>query len=164
MSLRPVPAAAMLCLSAALLGGCGGGEFDTAPVRGKLTCGGQPITFGSVSFSPLAPEGSGLPGKAAIGKVQPDGTFVLSTYEAEDGAVVGRHRVSWAPPEEGSQDSDDGDGEAVPAALAARLASKPGAKLPCANGGTAEVEVIDGDNDLTVDLSPVRTRAPDSDD
>ena len=36
----------------------------------------------------------------AVGKIQQDGTYVLSTYErnGSDGAIVGRHRASIVPP------------------------------------------------------------------
>ena len=34
-----------------------------------------------------------LVGKPAQGLIQPDGTFVLSTYGTSDGAVIGRHSV-----------------------------------------------------------------------
>ena len=35
-----------------------------------------------------------FPGKAAYGKLQPDGHFVLGTFASDDGAVIGRHHVT----------------------------------------------------------------------
>lgn len=32
-------------------------------------------------------------GQPATGEIQPDGSFVLSTFRSEDGAIVGKHRV-----------------------------------------------------------------------
>jgi hypothetical protein len=79
--------------SAALLlaagAGCGAGAGtppSLLPVKGKVTYKGQPLTRGVVWFEP---EGYG---RAASGKLQPDGTFVLATLNA-DGVVAGFHKV-----------------------------------------------------------------------
>ncbi len=60
----------------------------TAAVKGKVTFKGQPVTKGTVAFEP---DGGG---KEAFGTIQPDGTFIMTTYKKEDGAVLGKHRVS----------------------------------------------------------------------
>jgi|GEM_PF-2054304 len=82
-----------------LLPGCGGsGDFPVAKVTGRVMCEGQPVGGCAVYFEPLrsgGAEASALVGKPAFAFSQPDGTFVLSTSElgANDGAVVGKHRV-----------------------------------------------------------------------
>ena len=72
--------------------GCGGNStslgVSTAPVKGKVTYKGQPLTQGSIS---LEPENSG---REAAGSIQPDGSFVLTTYKKDDGAIIGSHRVA----------------------------------------------------------------------
>jgi hypothetical protein len=66
--------------------GCGSNRLPTAPVEGKVLCDGKPLEFGGVLFqSDLGPP--------ALGAIQPDGTFRLSTYRDGDGAVLGTHRV-----------------------------------------------------------------------
>jgi hypothetical protein len=70
--------------------GCGSSTptgAATSPVKGKVTYKGQPLTKGTVTFEP---DGAG---KEASGDIQPDGTFVLTTYKKDDGAVIGNHRV-----------------------------------------------------------------------
>ncbi len=69
--------------------GCSGsGARPTlVPVKGKVTYKGQPLTKGIIRFEP---DGYG---RMATGELQADGTFVLTTYENGDGAVVGQHRV-----------------------------------------------------------------------
>lgn len=76
------------------LAGCGDTSYQktTAKVTGKVTAGGQPLTFGEIIFSPLATGTDS--GKAAIGSIGEDGTFTLSTYVAGDGAIVGKHKIS----------------------------------------------------------------------
>jgi hypothetical protein len=56
-------------------------------VKGKVTYKGQPLTKGVIRFEP-----SGY-GRAASGKLQSDGTYVLSTLKDGDGVVAGKHTV-----------------------------------------------------------------------
>jgi hypothetical protein len=77
--------------------GCGrpAHQLETAAVRGQVTLDGQPLPSGYV----VVPTARG---RMASGKIQPDGTFVLSTYEEGDGAQVGTHPivVNEVPPDE----------------------------------------------------------------
>jgi hypothetical protein len=87
-----------------LSAGCGGADdFETAHVRGTVACNGKPLTMGIVSFQPISPNGK-MAGKAGYGLIQGDGSFVVSTYGTEDGAVVGRHKVMVLPPAESDRD------------------------------------------------------------
>jgi hypothetical protein len=60
------------------------------PVTGKVTYKGRPVTKGLIRFEP---EGYGRP---ARGQLQSDGSYVLTTTKAGDGAVAGAHRVTIA--------------------------------------------------------------------
>lgn len=85
-------------VSLVVLGGCGGGsQVDTAPVAGTVTANGEPVAGGSLTFTPAADGDKILSGKPATAIVQEDGSYVLTTYEAGDGAVVGKHKVSYTP-------------------------------------------------------------------
>ena len=89
--------------------GCGDSAYDVAPVRGRVLCNGKPVGSGVIAFTPVGgvagrTEGSGKP---AMANVQSDGTFVLTTYEDGDGALVGEHAVSfrkrgWLPIDQAS--------------------------------------------------------------
>jgi hypothetical protein len=106
--------------------GCGSSAPQgaaTLPVKGKVIFKGQPLTKGTISFEP---EGAG---KEAFGEIQPDGTFVLTTYKKDDGAVVGKHRVTVS-----------NAGKSVPVKYASPAASK------------LEVEVSEGKDDYTIEL------------
>jgi len=86
----------LLCLST--LTGCGSGDFPVAKVTGKVMCEGQPVGGCAVYFEPLRVGGSdtsAIVGTPGFAFTKPDGTFFISTSEvgAEDGAVVGMHRV-----------------------------------------------------------------------
>ncbi|MCZ2343408.1 MAG: carboxypeptidase-like regulatory domain-containing protein [Bacteroidales bacterium] len=65
-------------------------KLDTVPVSGKILRGGKPLANASVRF------------QSSDGKVSSSGTtdgqgaFVLSTYGAQDGAPVGKYRVTVA--------------------------------------------------------------------
>jgi hypothetical protein len=86
----PVGVAALL----AAAGGCSSSEFDLAPVAGHVTIDGQPFAQGKVMFSPIATGESRQAGKPALGRLGSDGSFTLSTYEPNDGAIVGEHWVT----------------------------------------------------------------------
>ncbi|HUQ72287.1 MAG TPA: hypothetical protein VM165_22365 [Planctomycetaceae bacterium] len=133
--------------------GCGGGEFETAPVRGTVSCEGTPVTSGTITFSPIAEGAVDKPGKPGMGKIGSDGTFVLTTYKEGDGAIIGMHEVFYAPAIAGEGDEDEeGGGPAKPAAPAKRPTGKV-KLLPCQLGGTARIGVVDGKNDLKIELS-----------
>jgi hypothetical protein len=70
--------------------GCGPSVGVIAPllsVKGKVTYKGQPLTQGIIRFEP---DGYG---RMATGKIQSDGSFVLSTLKEGDGVVAGAHKV-----------------------------------------------------------------------
>ncbi len=88
----------LLLISLTAMVGCGSGDFPTAAVTGRVMCEGQPVGSCAVYFEPLRVGGSdetALVGKPGFAFTKPDGTFVISTSErgAEDGAVIGMHRV-----------------------------------------------------------------------
>jgi hypothetical protein len=74
--------------------GCNKPPYDLAPVHGKVTFNGKPLTNAKVMFAPIAKGESRKSGKPAFGVLQSDGAFVLGTYEPDDGAVVGEHWVT----------------------------------------------------------------------
>jgi len=78
-----------------LTAGCGGSNYPTAEVKGKVLYDGKPLVGGGqILFVPLAKEG-----KASTGEILPDGSFSLTTYDAGDGAILGEHRVEiWQNP------------------------------------------------------------------
>jgi len=80
------PLASLLAVAMVLGAGCRGGRLPVAPVQGKVLYRGNPLEFGGVMFQPDV-------GPPAKGKINPDGTFRLTTYREGDGAVIGVHRV-----------------------------------------------------------------------
>ena len=67
---------------------------NLAKFSGTVTVDGQPLPYGRVMFAPRASEANVQPGKPAIGVIQSDGRYTLSTYGDDDGAVVGSHTVT----------------------------------------------------------------------
>ncbi len=71
------------------LGGCSDGP-ETYPVRGLVQfTDGKLLQQGVVEFS----TGSDFDSVTARGRIAPDGSFTLGTYDVDDGAVPGSHRV-----------------------------------------------------------------------
>jgi hypothetical protein len=85
----------LTCVAALLatLGCGGGGEFEVAPVRGVVTVDGKPLAGGRLMFAPVASAGLKA-GKTGFADIQADGTYAVSTYGSEDGAVVADHWVT----------------------------------------------------------------------
>lgn len=72
------------------LSGCGSKDpFPLAPVHGTVTYKGKPVELGRVVFVPA----KGTPGPQAIGKIEPDGSFRMTTANL-DGAAIGQHVVT----------------------------------------------------------------------
>jgi hypothetical protein len=65
-------------------------EQEVAPVRGAVWLSGKVIRGGSVMFMPSS-------GRGAVGPIDSEGNFVLTTYQPGDGAIVGRHKVAVFP-------------------------------------------------------------------
>lgn len=86
-------------LGLACLAGCGEGSNNpkTAKVTGKVTLDGQPLEGAIVMF---APEGGA--GNAASGTTDASGTYSLTTFVRDDGAVPGSYQVSVTKAPEGS--------------------------------------------------------------
>jgi hypothetical protein len=110
--------------------GCGsGGENPVAETRGTVTYQGQPVPNAMVSFTPQAVPGKENSGKSASGQTNAAGEFVLSTYEREDGAIVGKHAVLVS-------------------------ASDPQQPLPGKTPPNLVLEVEPGSNNFEIELQP----------
>jgi hypothetical protein len=68
------------------LAGCGPSRPAVAPVGGRITLGGQPVTTGAITFYPVN-------GRPAAGLIGPDGRYTLGTFAQGDGAIPGGHVV-----------------------------------------------------------------------
>lgn len=121
--------------------GCGGsGALPTAPASGKVLLDGEPVSGGSITFSPIG-TGKGNAGKPASGAVGSDGTFKLGTYSDADGAVIGKHKVTYSPPAPETKTNPDGHSVQVPG------------KYDGMSVKASEVEIKSGSNtDLKIEL------------
>jgi hypothetical protein len=125
----------VLCL---LMAGCGpSGDMATAPVNGKVTYNGSPLTSGTVMFVPDQ-------GPAATGEIGRDGSYVLGTYGLKDGAVLGSHKVTI------TAIADMGD--LLPEAQATPPPVIPDKYLNQETSGLV-VEVKSGNNEVNFDLT-----------
>ena len=85
-----------LVASALLVAVLGCGSGNTAPVNGrvKFKDGGDVSALAghTVSFETDGDKMSGY------GDIQADGTFKVTTFSPDDGALLGKHRISVTPP------------------------------------------------------------------
>ena len=62
-------------------------------MRGTVTYKGEPLKYGSISFHPDESKGTQT-GPLAMGSINSNGSFILSTEVSGDGAIVGLHKVA----------------------------------------------------------------------
>jgi hypothetical protein len=87
--LRPV-----FVLAVALAVGCGTGS-KLASVSGRVTLNGQPLANATVSFQPIAEDGSlNAPALGSTGRTNANGEFTLTCADGRPGAWIGKHRVN----------------------------------------------------------------------
>lgn len=133
--------------------GCGEGQFPVRPAKGKVVSKGQPVTVGSVTFTPIGTSSSLEVGKPASGALAADGTFTLSTFDRFDGAIVGKHSVLYIGGEDeesGDEESEDPDPDSKKNAPV-----KKQQKPTFVQKAEITVEVTQsGPNDFTIELDP----------
>jgi hypothetical protein len=94
----PRPARAPLLATVAALAlfgpGCSGpGDREPVyPVQGRVLYDGKPAAHALVVFHPVGKKGKDVPRPRA--QAGPDGTFKLTTYDADDGAPAGEYAVT----------------------------------------------------------------------
>jgi hypothetical protein len=86
---KVVLGAAIVCAAA----GCSSSGDKFAPVSGKVTLNGKPVRNATISFQPVAPEGSMKAGPGSSGKTNENGEYTLALSTGGTGAWVGKHRV-----------------------------------------------------------------------
>lgn len=75
-----------LCIAVFCSAGCGDDLPERVPVSGQVLIDGEPLRTGYIRFI-----SSGA--RPSTGKIGEDGRFTLGCFEADDGAVIGTHRV-----------------------------------------------------------------------
>lgn len=140
--------AAVLLLGLVVVVGCGSDRLPLGDVSGTVTYDGQPLEKGSITF-----EVTGV--RSATGKIVNGEIVEVTTFEAGDGAPVGKARVAISSVEEGPPaeeevpDSPDAPGSTGGMPVYKSLIPTKYAN-PETSGLTAVVE--DGDNALTFEL------------
>ncbi len=81
---------------ACLMVGCNDrGLPNMVPIRGKVLYNGRPVEHGIVKYVPVS-EGNG---RVALGTIQPDGTFIMTTLKKGDGVQKGEYRIAVIAPQ-----------------------------------------------------------------
>ena len=147
---------ALLTAGLAMILGCSGRSGpETAPVTGKITLGGKPMAGAHVTFT-----AEGAP-RAALGTTDAQGVYQLTTFQPNDGAVLGKHTVTVTMPVKGAPTmSAEKPDAAYGAAMlqAAKGTAQRGTEIPAkyanptTSGLTADVKR--GKNECPFDLQP----------
>ncbi len=151
MNLKWLIAPPIALLSGLTAVGCGG-TAERPPmgrVHGTVTYDGKPVDRGRVTFSPIASEGDSG-GTSAMGPIESDGSYSLTTFNTGDGAFVGRHIVTVVVPTEDivALNKPRADGS-IPYKLPKELIPK---KYTDPKQSPLRNTVEAGDNSLNIDL------------
>lgn len=122
--------------------GCGGsGRRPTAPVHGRLTYGGKPMSGALISFYSVDPNDRAEPSHATA---DGDGRFTMETYRQNDGVPAGEYVVTvfWPgdKPKKAPPDPDDPNAGA-PDRLKLAYASTRSSKLRATVRAGADNEI-----------------------
>jgi len=137
-----VPRIALAFCLAVGLAGCGGG---TTAVTGTVKANGKAVTGGTVVFGPL---GGAEGAKAATGEIQSDGTFKLGTNRPGDGAMPGKYRVTFSPPEQQLTEEQRKDPKYI----------APPPQYMGLEVKTPEVEIKSGSGSVDLELVPKKAK------
>jgi hypothetical protein len=89
-------------------GGCGSSSATLAPVSGKVTINGQPLTKGTVIYKPDKAKGNTFGGEP-VGEIDANGVYTLQT-RGKPGAPVGWYKITVsvidAPPDNTKVDAN----------------------------------------------------------
>jgi hypothetical protein len=136
---RRITAALVVVIAAAGCNSKGPVLPAVVPAKGVIQlASGQPIREGRLELSP-----KDVGGVEAFGDVKSDGSFTLTTYKRDDGAVPGRYVVKISP-----YNYAGPGGNPVPIRSAGQI---PGKYLE-AETSKLEVEIKKPDNDLHLRL------------
>lgn len=134
--------------------GCDNGEFQVHPAKGTVTCNGKPVSGGSISFTPEGNSDALETGKPASATIASDGTFTLSTYGRFDGAIVGKHRVTYMGSDEEDSEESEGNSDEDIENRQAQKPAKAKAKVSCVQTKDIIIEVKgSGTNDFQIELA-----------
>ncbi len=87
---------ALLTTATFLSAGCTGGkDYSIGAVSGTVTCGGEPVPGLRVNFAPQPVGDNYAVGPWSTGVTDAVGKFTLETRYKENGAVIGKHDVSF---------------------------------------------------------------------
>lgn len=85
---RPFWSTTLIVCTVALMAGCFGQGRDLTAVSGTVKANGKLVTEGQIMFYPA---GGGRP---AIGQIDSEGRYELSSYTKNDGVAAGKHKVT----------------------------------------------------------------------
>ncbi|WP_154673853.1 hypothetical protein [Singulisphaera acidiphila] len=116
---------------------------ELAPVTGKVSYQGKPVTQGMISFQPVTPGGT-----PAMGSIGSDGTYSLQTADA-NGARLGDYRVVISARKEPEKEPDTA---APPLKKKPKVESQLPLKYEDIEKSQLTKKVVSGRNTINFDL------------
>jgi hypothetical protein len=74
--------------------GCKSSGPQMVRIRGMVSYKGAPLTNVTQGIVRYSPKNGGSAAREATGRIQPDGSFVMTTFQRGDGVVVGEYDIA----------------------------------------------------------------------
>jgi hypothetical protein len=81
-------------LALPLFGGCKSSGPDMVRIHGTVFYNGKPLTNVSQGIVRYLPKNGGPGAREATARIQPDGSFAMTTFKSDDGVVLGDYDIT----------------------------------------------------------------------
>jgi hypothetical protein len=120
-------------------------------VRGTVLYKGAPLTNVTQGIVRYSPKDGGSAAREATGRIQPDGSFVMTTFQKDDGVVVGEYDITvsaYSGQELSRQQTESGVHSAGPKLLIPERYLKPSTSelsdtVAAGHSGVKQIELTD---------------------
>ena len=108
--------------------GCKSSGPQMVRIRGMVSYKGAPLTNVTQGIVRYSPKQASSGGREATGRIQPDGSFVMTTFQKEDGVIEGEYDITisaYSGPALSRQQTESGIHSAGPKLLIPERYLKP---------------------------------------
>jgi hypothetical protein len=118
----------LLSLALPCVGGCHSSGPKMVRIHGTVYYNGKPLTNVTQGIVRYLPKDTAAGEREATGRIQPDGSFAMTTFKSDDGVVVGDYDITvsaYATAELSREQTESGQHAAGPKLLIPNRYRKP---------------------------------------
>jgi hypothetical protein len=143
--------ALLIALALPSLGGCKKSGPEMVKIHGTVFYNGQPLKNVTQGIVRYLPKDGAVGAREATGRIQPDGSFMMTTQQSDDGVLVGDYDITvsaYSTAELTREQSESGQHAAGPKLLVPNRYLKPDTsglhdKVDSGHSGSKKLELTD---------------------